>query len=186
MFLAGIVFFLSSRRRHTRCALVTGVQTCALPIWLVKHGSENCFIDPALPSERAPGIKRGVAFLLHPIVNQSAGHARIESDEFPILPYERDIGDTAKIQNGHRLFQWLGQCAMIDRKKRSALPPRRDVGATQITNDSNTRHPREGCAIADLPCPMPFRPMCNSMAMKADNADVRRSDFRLGQQRPNS
>src|SRR3546814_4404667 len=24
-------FFFSSRRRHTRCALVTGVQTCALP-----------------------------------------------------------------------------------------------------------------------------------------------------------
>src|SRR3546814_14236650 len=27
-----IFFFVSSRRRHTRCALVTGVQTCALPI----------------------------------------------------------------------------------------------------------------------------------------------------------
>src|SRR3546814_1930059 len=27
-------FFFSSRRRHTRCALVTGVQTCALPICL--------------------------------------------------------------------------------------------------------------------------------------------------------
>src|SRR3546814_20413564 len=26
-------FFFSCRRRHTRCALVTGVQTCALPIW---------------------------------------------------------------------------------------------------------------------------------------------------------
>src|SRR3546814_6611399 len=26
------VFFFSGRRRHTRCALVTGVQTCALPI----------------------------------------------------------------------------------------------------------------------------------------------------------
>src|SRR3546814_2665948 len=26
------MFFCSSRRRHTRCALVTGVQTCALPI----------------------------------------------------------------------------------------------------------------------------------------------------------
>ena len=25
-------FFFSSRRRHTRCADVTGVQTCALPI----------------------------------------------------------------------------------------------------------------------------------------------------------
>src|SRR3546814_1075005 len=31
-------FFFSSRRRHTRCALVTGVQTCALPI---------CFAWPA-------------------------------------------------------------------------------------------------------------------------------------------
>src|SRR3546814_1116779 len=30
-----MLFFFSSRRRHTRCALVTGVQTCALPIYLV-------------------------------------------------------------------------------------------------------------------------------------------------------
>src|SRR3546814_2512579 len=29
-----IVFVFSSRRRHTRCALVTGVQTCALPIYV--------------------------------------------------------------------------------------------------------------------------------------------------------
>src|SRR3546814_9575552 len=28
-----MIFFFSSRRRHTRCALVTGVQTCALPIF---------------------------------------------------------------------------------------------------------------------------------------------------------
>src|SRR3546814_5257961 len=32
MILFEFFFFLSSRRRHTRCALVTGVQTCALPI----------------------------------------------------------------------------------------------------------------------------------------------------------
>src|SRR3546814_19919589 len=31
--MCGLVYcFFSSRRRHTRCALVTGVQTCALPI----------------------------------------------------------------------------------------------------------------------------------------------------------
>src|SRR3546814_12198268 len=30
-----VVFFCSSRRRHTRCALVTGVQTCALPIYAI-------------------------------------------------------------------------------------------------------------------------------------------------------
>src|SRR3546814_4525410 len=29
---SGCVFLFSSRRRQTRCALVTGVQTCALPI----------------------------------------------------------------------------------------------------------------------------------------------------------
>src|SRR3546814_990340 len=32
MFRNAGVFFFSSRRRHTSCALVTGVQTCALPI----------------------------------------------------------------------------------------------------------------------------------------------------------
>src|SRR3546814_9767857 len=31
-------FFFSSRRRHTRCALVTGVQTCALPIFSERLG----------------------------------------------------------------------------------------------------------------------------------------------------
>src|SRR3546814_18984869 len=31
------MFFFSSRRRHTRCALVTGVQTCALPILPMGH-----------------------------------------------------------------------------------------------------------------------------------------------------
>src|SRR3546814_5097926 len=33
-------FFCSSRRRHTRCALVTGVQTCALPISMRFKGIE--------------------------------------------------------------------------------------------------------------------------------------------------
>src|SRR3546814_945966 len=35
-----ILFFFSSIRRHTRCALVTGVQTCARPISR-QDGSEN-------------------------------------------------------------------------------------------------------------------------------------------------
>src|SRR3546814_15609833 len=33
------LFFFSSRRRHTRCALVTGVQTCALPISVRRAGA---------------------------------------------------------------------------------------------------------------------------------------------------
>src|SRR3546814_10252810 len=39
-----ISFFFSSRRRHTRCALVTGVQTCALPIYYNKR-TVGDFID---------------------------------------------------------------------------------------------------------------------------------------------
>src|SRR3546814_3729207 len=35
------LFFCSSRRRHTRCALVTGVQTCALPISAPAPGHEG-------------------------------------------------------------------------------------------------------------------------------------------------
>src|SRR3546814_9972500 len=34
-----LLFFFSSRRRHTICALVTGVQTCALPISLWSFGA---------------------------------------------------------------------------------------------------------------------------------------------------
>src|SRR3546814_6312804 len=50
-----LLFFFSSRRRHTRCALVTGVQTCALPIWtLVGHrADEQPAVRPALDRELA-------------------------------------------------------------------------------------------------------------------------------------
>src|SRR3546814_6492573 len=46
-----ILFFFSSRRRHTRCALVTGVQTCALPISL-----------PSLPGHRNRSKARKIAY----------------------------------------------------------------------------------------------------------------------------
>src|SRR3546814_481911 len=49
------VFFFSSRRRHTRCALVTGVQTCALPIsMLVPNFSFafNTLLEGLAPSHR--------------------------------------------------------------------------------------------------------------------------------------
>src|SRR3546814_10085131 len=45
------LFFFSSRRRHTRCALVTGVQTCALPI------SRRVLAPPILPSRPIPAAQ---------------------------------------------------------------------------------------------------------------------------------
>src|SRR3546814_7652282 len=55
-----ILFFFSSRRRHTRCALVTGVQTCALPIFSTDtlvagvHFPDPC--DPFLLGQRALAV----------------------------------------------------------------------------------------------------------------------------------
>src|SRR3546814_7104168 len=42
--LVSVYFFFSSRRRHTRCALVTGVQTCALPIYPADAGGIEVFL----------------------------------------------------------------------------------------------------------------------------------------------
>src|SRR3546814_5332879 len=43
-----LFYFFSSRRRHTRCALVTGVQTCALPILCVfgQFEAATCAFGP--------------------------------------------------------------------------------------------------------------------------------------------
>src|SRR3546814_8597104 len=47
-----LIFFFSSRRRHTRCALVTGVQTCALPILAATRRSSiaSCFSISSSPA----------------------------------------------------------------------------------------------------------------------------------------
>src|SRR3546814_2166585 len=60
-------FFFSSRRRHTRCALVTGVQTCALPISFRARALVNAagpFVldllhDAHQPTERRMRFVRG-------------------------------------------------------------------------------------------------------------------------------
>src|SRR3546814_5760791 len=49
------LFFFSSRRRHTRCALVTGVQTCALPI----SPEQSAFIKKYTTSGRGGSSRTG-------------------------------------------------------------------------------------------------------------------------------
>src|SRR3546814_11920693 len=50
------VFLFSSRRRHTRCALVTGVQTCALPISRARTATCAGVDRAQLGHERAPAL----------------------------------------------------------------------------------------------------------------------------------
>src|SRR3546814_948500 len=52
-----IFFFFSSRRRHTRCALVTGVQTCALPIY--RQINSQFYERTALSKNKAAMLVKG-------------------------------------------------------------------------------------------------------------------------------
>src|SRR3546814_2791118 len=79
-------FFLSSRRRHTRCALVTGVQTCALPIsladavrarengatglWSIVNGNNGLMMD-------APNSVTGDEDLKVALLKPAAPHLQI-------------------------------------------------------------------------------------------------------------
>src|SRR3546814_9440751 len=57
-------FFFSSRRRHTRCALVTGVQTCALPISMSaiiprsEHPRPACRFSRSATRRASPATRR--------------------------------------------------------------------------------------------------------------------------------
>src|SRR3546814_10564781 len=87
------LFFFSSRRRHTRCALVTGVQTCALPIC---GGAKQGTIGPRTGCDhigdgkggRQAEIKRSVAELKVEI--QQAGLAA--SDALPCCKQTAHLG----------------------------------------------------------------------------------------------
>src|SRR3546814_11246922 len=58
-----VIFFFSSRRRHTRCALVTGVQTCALPI--LGAGRPVSFQELMTELAKPPiGLRQGPALLV--------------------------------------------------------------------------------------------------------------------------
>src|SRR3546814_11311592 len=79
------MYFFSSRRRHTRCALVTGVQTCALPISYVgaaafahKGGLHVSAVqkDPATYEHIDPAL---VGNQRHILVSDQAGKSNILS-----------------------------------------------------------------------------------------------------------
>src|SRR3546814_7997477 len=61
------IFFFSSRRRHTRCALVTGVQTCALPIFTALKNPD--------------GTVRGFAIVVRDITDQRAAESALRNRE---------------------------------------------------------------------------------------------------------
>src|SRR3546814_5816991 len=76
------LFFFSSRRRHTRCALVTGVQTCALPIFVGGAG-----VDHALDMAGAELFR-----LLRHLLAERVGHPRRDVATGPGQDADGEIG----------------------------------------------------------------------------------------------
>src|SRR3546814_1025496 len=70
-----VFFFFSSRRRHTRCALVTGVQTCALPIWELELAIDVVVVDDASTDETAAVAESHGATVLRLPFNVGIGGA---------------------------------------------------------------------------------------------------------------
>src|SRR3546814_6361985 len=71
-------FFFSSRRRHTRCALVTGVQTCALPIfvladqeWRIEETFRLLYADSSLVIDGFSLRNNGQALSINGAVSKS-------------------------------------------------------------------------------------------------------------------
>src|SRR3546814_8017929 len=84
------VFFFSSRRRHTRCALVTGVQTCALPISKTDKTSP-IYGMPVLDVEKAKTVlfvKRSMG---------GVGYAGVDNDVFYMDQTMMLLGDAKKM-----------------------------------------------------------------------------------------
>src|SRR3546814_10629460 len=90
------VFFFSSRRRHTRCALVTGVQTCALPIFCRSKLPSPLPTRPrpsrSCSSSRSPIKSRSVVVMRRRMIGRYLGHLIFSEPGVILRSEERRVG----------------------------------------------------------------------------------------------
>src|SRR3546814_1819924 len=84
-------FFFSSRRRHTRCALVTGVQTCALPIWSALAIAGDRGIDD-------PGIAGRDRFIVEAERGERTGAEILDDDIGLVAKAQREVAGARRIE----------------------------------------------------------------------------------------
>src|SRR3546814_3855177 len=79
------VFFFSLRMRHSICALVTGVQTFALPIWAIRHLPNVLLLHFADLKKDMPGEIRRVAAFLDIPIDEARWEAIVEHCSFDYM-----------------------------------------------------------------------------------------------------
>src|SRR3546814_9546266 len=130
------MFFFSSRRRHTRCALVTGAQTCALPISRGFKALGKREASGALPSPLPRPLPRPPQHELHTVL---AGF-RVEKDAL-------DGGKPPPLTHGHE------QCGMERGPRFGAIRTARmeaeiiDRGSEEDTAEPQTLMPLSYAAL---------------------------------------
>src|SRR3546814_9291938 len=87
-----LFFFFASRRRHTRCALVTGVQTCALPI-SVEHDLALVGRDQADDHVEAGGLAGAVGAEQADDFARVQGQAEVAHDLARAVALAQSLGD---------------------------------------------------------------------------------------------
>src|SRR3546814_2439019 len=117
-----IAFFFSSRRRHTRFALVTGVQTCSLPISqatvIERHGRDTiAFIGgrdargnvqfPKTPIPVRPGATGREAFEDVRLADLSASLKSVTADRLNYTPDPPFWFGLVQFDNGARILMEL-------------------------------------------------------------------------------
>src|SRR3546814_5201921 len=118
--------FFSSRRRHTRCALVTGVQTCALPIWFggrSKHltsaavGSAyrvGLLIESPAPGKRLAPRHYHMLEEEHALILEGEVTLLLEGDERHVMRPGDYVGFPAGLEVGHSfLNSGTGPCRTL-------------------------------------------------------------------------
>src|SRR3546814_185163 len=137
-FLLFIAFFFSSRRRHTSCALVTGVQTCALPIsTTVEFGrhritaseiSASARGEPSSAAPRAFRSSTGARLRFPSTATGKPFSSRFLAMPWPISPTPTkpmrsvcamDISRSAVARVGRRRDGWKGPGAGLHCNRRS-------------------------------------------------------------------
>src|SRR3546814_5878412 len=98
--------FFSSRRRHTRCALVTGVQTCALPISAADIGTD---FDRYWQSRSSHPIARIVEDQEQNSLDRlisDAAQARKSTEGRRYAERLRNSNFVSRIEAGRLTFEW--------------------------------------------------------------------------------
>src|SRR3546814_1328031 len=99
-------FFFSSRRLHTRCALVTGVQTCALPISLSVGGWAS--LDQGLYLQSTDNAPFGSYEVFTPSITSTFEPVIPPAPQIEVNPFRADVPNVDQqriLREQHNLAQ---------------------------------------------------------------------------------